>query len=102
MNGPILDRIYAKSADNEGRKQDLATHTINDIKAGRILVENTPFQPEIKEKIGRDLDLVVACHDIGKAASGFQASLNKGAQHWGKRHEIISAAFATNLGLNDA
>ena len=43
-----------------------------------------------KKRIGIDLDLEIAFHDIGKASSGFQNSLEKGAKPWGRRHEIIS------------
>lgn len=95
-------RIYAKSANGKEDKEPLAEHTINDIKAGRRLIENLPFISEEKERIGKDLDLIIACHDIGKAATGFQASLEKDAAYWGYRHEIVSAAFATALGLPDS
>jgi len=93
-------RIYAKSADSNGDKEPLYEHTRNDINVGRVLVQNLPFPAERKERIGKDLDLIMACHDLGKAATGFQTSLDTHVP-WGKRHEIISAAFATNLGLPD-
>ena len=70
-------RIYAKSANSEGDKEPLYEHTRNDIDAGRRLVQNLPFSQEKKEQIGKDLDLIIACHDVGKAATGFQASLEK-------------------------
>jgi CRISPR-associated endonuclease/helicase Cas3 len=38
----------------------------------------------------------VAYHDLGKAATGFQAELRGGAS-WGYRHEILSAAFVPSL-----
>ena len=95
-------RIYAKSADENGYKEPLAEHTINDIKAGRQLVANLPFGQAKKKQIGNDLDLCIAFHDIGKAATGFQASLEKDAPYWGHRHEILSAAAATFAEVNDS
>lgn len=95
-------RIYAKSADESGYREPLAEHTINDIKAGRRLVANLPFGQAKKKRIGRDLDLCLAFHDLGKAATGFQSSLEKGAPYWGHRHEILSTAFATFAGANDS
>lgn len=94
-------RIYAKSEDENGYKEPLAEHTINDIKAGRQLVANLPFGQAKKKQIGKDLDLCIAFHDVGKAATGFQASLEKNAPYWGHRHEILSAAAATFAGAND-
>jgi len=43
----------------------------------------------------------VAFHDVGKAATGFQKSLEPDQGYWGHRHEIVSAAFATALGVSD-
>ena len=94
-------RIYAKSANSEGDKEPLYEHTRNDINAGRRLVQNLPFSQEKKEQIGKDLDLIIACHDVGKAATGFQTSLDT-YKPWGKRHEILSASVASSLGLSDA
>lgn len=95
-------RIYAKSEDKNGYKEPLAEHTINDIKVGRQLVANLPFGQAKKQQIGKDLDLCIAFHDVGKAATGFQASLEKDAPYWGHRHEIVSAAAATFAGANDS
>ena len=36
--------IYAKSAIEGEEKETLAEHTISDIRAGRALVENLPFE----------------------------------------------------------
>jgi CRISPR-associated endonuclease/helicase Cas3 len=95
-------RIYAKSADENGYKEPLAEHTIKDIKAGRQLVANLPFGQAKKKQIGNDLDLCIAFHDVGKAATGFQASLEKDAPYWGHRHEILSAAAAAFAEVNDS
>jgi CRISPR-associated endonuclease/helicase Cas3 len=98
----IQTRIYAKSADETGYREPLAEHTINDIKAGRQLVANLPFGQARKKQIGRDLDLCLAFHDLGKAATGFQFSLEKEAPYWGHRHEILSAAAAAFAGADDS
>ncbi|HEY1248708.1 MAG TPA: CRISPR-associated endonuclease Cas3'', partial [Nitrososphaera sp.] len=94
-------RIYAKSADSEGNKEPLYEHTKNDINVARRLVQNLPFHIAEREQISKILDLIVACHDLGKAATGFQASLEKDAPHWEYRHEILSASAASALGLSD-
>jgi CRISPR-associated endonuclease/helicase Cas3 len=41
---------------------------------------------------------VLAFHDLGKAASGFQKEL-QGGERWNYRHEILSAGLALNLPL---
>jgi hypothetical protein len=64
--------------------------------ACRQLVDNLPFGRAKKKKIGIDLDLCTAFHDIGKAATGFQDSLEYGTKYWGHRHEVISAVAATS------
>jgi CRISPR-associated endonuclease/helicase Cas3 len=102
MSGQQLDRIYAKSANENGDKEPLAEHTIHDIEVFKALVRNLPFSTAKKRRITRDGTDAIAFHDVGKAATGFQQSLEKGAKHWGKRHEIVSAALATSLGLSDA
>lgn len=89
--------IYAKSSP----KETLAAHTINDITVGRQLVTNLPFSDEMKQKIGSDLDMILAFHDVGKAARGFQKSLEKDAPYWGYRHEILSAVAAQSAGMRN-
>lgn len=94
--------IYAKSSKNGEEKERLAEHTIKDMYAGRQLVENLPFGSPKKKRIRTDLDLCTAFHDVGKAATGFQDSLEDGAQYWGRRHEILSAVAATSAGLKES
>ncbi len=96
-----MSRVYAKSADVNGYKEALAEHTIKDVKAGRRLVENLPFSPKKRMKIGFDLETCEAFHDLGKAATGFQKSLEKNAERWGKRHEVLSAVAAASMGIKD-
>ena len=80
---------YAKSADETGYKEPLAEHTIHDIQAGRRLIANLPFSNLKKRRIAHDLTEAIAFHDIGKAATGFQVSLDT-RKPWGYRHEILS------------
>jgi CRISPR-associated endonuclease/helicase Cas3 len=102
LNHPgAVTRIYAKSADETGYKEPLAEHTIHDIQAGRRLISNLPFSYWKKRRIAHDLTEAIAFHDIGKAATGFQISLDT-RKPWGHRHEILSAAAATAAGLSDA
>ena len=96
-----MPRIYAKSEDESGYKEPLYEHTKKDIIAGRRLIQNLPFGPVKKRCIGRLLDETIAFHDVGKSATGFQASLEEGAKYWGHRHEIVSAAAATSANAND-
>jgi CRISPR-associated endonuclease/helicase Cas3 len=92
-----MNRIYAKSADKDGYKEPLAEHTIHDIMVGRRLVENLPFSRKKRQQIGYDLDECLMFHDLGKAAVGFQKSLDNGVK-WGRRHEVISGVIATGNG----
>jgi CRISPR-associated endonuclease/helicase Cas3 len=93
--------IYAKSADHNGYKEPLGEHTLKDLKAGHAIVANLPFGKDKNKRIGSDLDLIILGHDLGKAATGFQASLEKDAPRWGRRHEILSAVAALSTGVKD-
>jgi CRISPR-associated endonuclease/helicase Cas3 len=79
----------------------LAAHTIRVLQVSDILLNNLPFDFATIEKIRKDLQPAIMVHDVGKAATGFQKSLEKGAPFWGHRHEILSASFASTLGLSD-
>src|SRR5690242_17511521 len=81
--------------------ETLAEHTIHCLKVSNALLDNLPFVTDAIEKLRQDLYLALAVHDVGKAATGFQKSLQKGAPLWGHRHEILSAAFASTLGLSE-
>ena len=93
-------RIFAKSADAVGYKEPLADHTLHDLQTGHRLIVNLPFSYKKKRRLAHDLTEAIAFHDVGKAANGFQTSLD--GKPWGHRHEILSAAFATALGASDA
>ena len=79
--------------------ETLSEHTLRCLKVADVLLQNLPFGESTVEELTNDLHLALAVHDVGKAATGFQKSLQKNAKRWGHRHEIISAAFATSLGF---
>ena len=92
--------IKAKSfggTDNKG--ETLSEHTIRGFLVCQILLQNLPLDKDLKTKLNKDLPLALAIHDVGKAAIGFQNSLQINGKRWGHRHEILSAAFATKLHL---
>jgi len=82
--------------------ETLAQHTLKCFKISEILFDNLPFNdPSFIKKLRNDLRLAIAIHDTGKAATGFQNSLQKNGKRWGHRHEILSAAFGSTLRLNE-
>lgn len=92
--------LLAKSADAAGRQETLVDHTKRVIEMARELCSRLPLLPEDRNSARTELELVAATHDIGKAASGFQKCLLGLQRDWrGRRHELLSAAFAANLGV---
>jgi len=88
-----MNQILAKSSG-----ETLSEHTIECLKVAQSLIESLPFQEEKRAKLREDVLLAVAMHDAGKSAKGFQEILQKKQKDWrGKRHEIISAAFASGI-----
>jgi CRISPR-associated endonuclease/helicase Cas3 len=79
----------------------LAAHTIRVLQVSDVLLNNLPFDLATIEKLRNDLQPAIMVHDVGKAATGFQKSLEKDAPFWGHRHEILSASFASTLRLSD-
>jgi CRISPR-associated endonuclease/helicase Cas3 len=63
------------------------------------IASNLPFEDTQSASIIADLQEAIAVHDVGKAAVGFQKSLK--STPWGKRHEVISASFASFQKLKD-
>ncbi|MDA8227377.1 MAG: CRISPR-associated helicase Cas3' [Desulfitobacterium hafniense] len=94
-----MDKILAKSSG-----ETLLEHTIACLKAAQLLLNSLPFLQKQKEALKKDVLLAVALHDIGKAATGFQKVLRGEQDNWqGKRHEIISASFASSIeGISSA
>ncbi len=89
----MIAKILAKSSG-----ETLSEHTIACLRAAQSLLDSLPLSQEKKEFLKKDLLLAIAMHDVGKAATGFQKVL-QGEQDnwWGRRHEVISASFASGL-----
>lgn len=78
--------------------ETLSEHTIACLKASQALMDSLPINDEKKDALKKDALLSIAMHDIGKAAIGFQKVLKNEQDNWqGKRHEIISASFASGI-----
>jgi len=82
--------------------QTLAEHTIDCFKFAEALVDTLPFDSTELARIRGDLLQALAYHDAGKAASGFQLALTGEGGLWGRRHEAISAAFASGRCAEEA
>lgn len=90
----MIDKILAKSSG-----ETLSEHTIACLRAAQGILDLLPLPQKEKETLEKDVLLAVAMHDVGKAATGFQNVLRGEQDNWqGKRHEIISASFASNIG----
>ena len=78
--------------------ETLSLHTKRCLDAAQSIIKTLPFPNDERKTIENDLLLAVAFHDVGKAATGFQKVLTGEKANWGgKRHEIISASFASNI-----
>lgn len=88
-----MNNILAKSSG-----ETLYKHTIECLKVAQNLIETSPFSDEEKIHLRPEVILAVALHDVGKAARGFQDVLHGKRHDWqGKRHEILSASFASGI-----
>lgn len=76
----------------------LRQHTDDCLSVFRSARQLFPHLPEIcgEPKFFEHLFYAIYMHDLGKAASGFQAML-LGGNAWGYRHEILSAAYIDSL-----
>jgi CRISPR-associated endonuclease/helicase Cas3 len=75
--------------------ETLLEHTLTVIDAVRQIITNLPAGPYDLSIIEEQLTLCAALHDVGKAAQGFQGVLRRTIPNWGgKRHEVLSTAFA--------
>src|SRR5260370_13356515 len=78
--------------------ETIATHTEWCLKAAQALLECLPLANEHRQRIEKDVLFALAVHDVGKAASGFQRMVRREQTDWaGRRHEILSASFASTL-----
>lgn len=83
-------RILAKDTG-----ETLSEHTIHCLEIAESVLDSLPFEESQVASIGEDLREAIAVHDMGKAAIGFQKSLQPNSKRWGRRHEVISASFAS-------
>lgn len=94
-------RLWAKSPDKDGATphegESLLQHTLNVARVAEMVCRRLPMPPEEREELARVLTEAAAYHDLGKAASGFQASLRNKDRRWGHRHETLSTALARVL-----
>lgn len=86
--------ILAKSNPDE----TLMEHTENTLKVFKSIKFNYPNIPKLCDvpNFWEYLFYTLFFHDFGKAATGFQDSLNKDS-FWNYRHEILSACFVACL-----
>lgn len=84
--------ILAKSSG-----ETLAEHTFHCLNVAETLLESLSLDESVIRRLRNDLLLSLAIHDVGKAAVGFQKVLRNELESWGKRHEIISAAFGSTI-----
>ncbi len=93
MSGQKNNKIWAKDSG-----ETLSEHTIACLKVAQALIDSIPLSQEKKEVLKKDVLSAVAMHDVGKAAIGFQKVIRNEQGDWqGKRHEIISASFASSI-----
>lgn len=78
--------------------ETLMEHTENVLKVFKSIKEYYPEVPEVcgVSEFWEHLFYILFFHDFGKAAVGFQNSLNSNS-YWGYRHEILSACFIKSL-----
>jgi CRISPR-associated endonuclease/helicase Cas3 len=94
----IMDEILAKSEPPITLRQ----HLEDCLSVYRSVHQLFPFLPRLcgVPDFFTQLFYAVACHDLGKAAVGFQSEL-RGGPSWGYRHEILSASFIKSLAALD-
>lgn len=91
--------IYAKSGET---KTTLIQHLEDALKVFYGIKNTYSFIPELynKQNFWELLFYSVFLHDWGKAAEGFQQSLQS-SERWDYRHELLSIPFAKKLNLSD-
>ncbi|MCI0487771.1 MAG: CRISPR-associated helicase Cas3' [Blastocatellia bacterium] len=89
-----MAEVLAKSSP----PMTLRQHTNDCLSVFRSVRRLFPYLPQIcgVPKFFEHLFYAVYMHDLGKAASGFQAML-MGGKAWGYRHEILSAGYINSL-----
>lgn len=91
----VFDRLLAKGTQGGRSAESITEHT------GRVVERVWELRTARLGDLGmgegfwRALLKAAALHDLGKAASGFQAALAGGAP-WRRRHEVASLAFLSS------
>jgi CRISPR-associated endonuclease/helicase Cas3 len=76
--------------------QTLSNHVEECLRVARVILASLPLAIGQKKMLANDLELAIAFHDVGKAATGFQKMLLGEMVNWGYRHEILSASFISS------
>jgi CRISPR-associated endonuclease Cas3-HD len=73
-------------------------HVRNCLEVADEIVKFLPEGDDAQQNLVRDLRLALVLHDLGKAASGFQAVLRAEQPTWdGLRHEVLSTFLASSI-----
>ena len=79
-------------------KTTLFDHLRDCAKVASEVADSAPFDRDYREKLKKDLLFCAIVHDVGKSANGFQEVMYGQKRNWsGKRHEILSTAFAATF-----
>ncbi|MBX6773495.1 MAG: CRISPR-associated endonuclease Cas3'' [Chloroflexi bacterium] len=96
----MLERLWAKSTGE--RLTEHTLHVLNTL--GQLALRHEGLEHGLgSPRLWYRLFWAAVLHDLGKAASGFQAMLRKGAP-WHQRHEVLSTMFlplVAGVGSND-
>ncbi|WP_019632768.1 CRISPR-associated helicase/endonuclease Cas3 [Actinomadura atramentaria] len=94
--GP-LPHLLAKSEPAE----ELTDHLTGGLSAATALSQRVGdiavLRPVFSASFWTAVKLGILCHDLGKAAAGFQDMIWGRAKSWGERHEVVSLGFLAAL-----
>lgn len=89
--------VLAKDAPVDN-PESLSQHVRECINVANRIIPSLPLPASERQRLLDDVILALALHDVGKAATGFQDMLLKKRKDWGgRRHEILSASFASGI-----
>jgi len=98
---PVLDEVWAKSADRTGRTsrpghaERLTAHSLNTWTAARMVADRIGPAGVLAgcPSFWALVALAALLHDAGKVAEGFQRQVKPPGHRWGERHEVLSLAY---------
>ena len=90
-----LQSVWAKSSSDSGPGESLVCHTSLVVEAFAQLAKRYPALAERVEhpRLWHRGFWTCWLHDLGKAASSFQAALRQQGKVWHHRHEVLSLSF---------